>query len=98
MAVVLEMSAWPTGPLETQGRGSMHAHILVSVLGHDLTHRLAVLLGCAASGHVVIEMQRWSNAVQDATFPVFVAQNSAQVLPKMKQPGTLEQSWKGKWM
>ena len=28
MAVVLEMSAWPTGPLETQGRGSMHTHML----------------------------------------------------------------------
>lgn len=55
-----------TGPLETQGRGSMHPHILVTLLGHDLTHRLASLLDKAASGHVVIEMQRWSSAVKDA--------------------------------
>ena len=53
-----------TGPLETQGRGSMHPHILVTLL--DLTHRLSSLLDKAASGHVVIEMQRWSSAVKGA--------------------------------
>ena len=43
MVVVLAMLAWFTAPLETQGRGSMHPHILVTLLGHDLTHWLASL-------------------------------------------------------
>ena len=54
------------GPLETQGRGSMHPHILVVLLGHDLGNRLRSVLATAARGELVIELERWSRAVLQA--------------------------------
>ena len=54
------------GPLETQGRGSTHPHILVVLLGRDLGNRLRSVLATAARGELVIELERWSRAVLQA--------------------------------
>ncbi|CAK9076536.1 Transketolase [Durusdinium trenchii] len=46
--------------------GSMHPHILVVLLGHDLGNRLRSVLATAARGELVIELERWSRAVLQA--------------------------------
>ena len=51
------------GPLETQGRGSMHPHILIVLLGHDLDSRLRSMMARAERGELVIELQRWREKV-----------------------------------
>ncbi|CAE7487143.1 tkt, partial [Symbiodinium necroappetens] len=51
------------GPLETQGRGSMHPHILIVLLGHDLGSRLRSMMARAERGELVIQLQRWREKV-----------------------------------
>ena len=53
------------GPLETQGRGSLHPHMLI-ILGHDLGDRLRKLMHRVQHGELVVELQRWSRGVLDA--------------------------------
>ena len=48
------------------GRGSMHPHILIGLLGHDITDRLLSILDAGAQGDVNIELDRWSRAVKQA--------------------------------
>jgi hypothetical protein len=50
------------GPLETQGRGSLHPHMLIILLGHDLGDRLRK----QQHGELVVELQRWSRRVLEA--------------------------------
>ena len=54
------------GPLETQGRGSMHPHILIVLLGHDLASRLRCMMASSARGELVIELERWRAKVLEA--------------------------------
>lgn len=54
------------GPLETQGRGSLHPHILIILLGHDLGDRLRSLMHRVQHGELVVELQRWSRRVLEA--------------------------------
>ena len=54
------------GPLETQGRGSLHPHMLIVLLGHDLGDRLRHLMHRVQHGELVVELQRWSHRVLDA--------------------------------
>ncbi|CAK9081626.1 unnamed protein product [Durusdinium trenchii] len=54
------------GPLETQGRGSMHPHILIVLLGHDLISRAHTLMRRIGHGELVVELQRWSRKVLEA--------------------------------
>jgi hypothetical protein len=55
-----------SGPLETQGRGSLHPHILVVLLGHDLGNRLRSIMHRIRHGELVIELRRWSQRVLEA--------------------------------
>ena len=55
-----------SGPLETQGRGSLHPHILIVLLGHDLGHRLRSIMLRIQHGELVTELRRWSQRVLDA--------------------------------
>ena len=48
------------------GRGSLHPHILLCLIGHDLTDRLSAILDRGAQGHLVIELERWSQSVKAA--------------------------------
>ena len=48
------------------GRGSMHPHILIGLLGHDIFERLLAILDAGAEGDVNIELDRWSRAVKQA--------------------------------
>ena len=54
------------GPLETQGRGSMHPHILIVLCGHDLALRVQRILHRMGDGELVSELQRWSRRVLEA--------------------------------
>jgi len=54
------------GPLETQGRGSLHPHMLIILLGHDLGDRLRKLMHRVQHGELVVELQRWSRRVLEA--------------------------------
>ena len=54
------------GPLETQGRGPLHPHMLIVLLGHDLGDRLRALMHRSQHGELVIELQRWSRRVLEA--------------------------------
>ena len=54
------------GPLETQGRGSLHPHMLIILLGHDLGDRLRKLIHRVQHGELVVELQRWSRRVLEA--------------------------------
>ncbi|CAE7234073.1 unnamed protein product [Symbiodinium microadriaticum] len=49
-----------------RGRGSLHPHILLCLIGHDLTDRLSAILDRGAQGHLVIELERWSQSVKAA--------------------------------
>ena len=55
-----------SGPLETQGRGSLHPHILIVLLGHDLGNRLRSIMLRIQHGELVAELRRWSQRVLDA--------------------------------
>eukprot|EP00435_Cladocopium_sp_Y103_P001529 s6084_g1.t1 len=55
-----------SGPLETQGRGSLHPHILIVLLGHDLGNRLRSIMHRIQHGELVVELQRWSQRVLEA--------------------------------
>ena len=55
-----------SGPLETQGRGSLHPHILVALLGHDLGQRLRSIMHRIQHGELLIELSRWSRRVLEA--------------------------------
>ena len=44
----------------------MHPHILIGLLGHDITDRLLAILDAGAQGDVNIELDRWSRAVKQA--------------------------------
>ena len=55
-----------SGPLETQGRGSLHPHILIVLLGHDLGNRLRSIMLRIQHGELVTELRRWSQRVLDA--------------------------------
>ena len=55
-----------SGPLETQGRGSLHPHILVVLLGHDLGNRLRSIMHRIRHGELVVELRRWSQRVLEA--------------------------------
>ena len=54
------------GPLETQGHGSLHPHMLIILLGHDLGDRLRKLMHRVQHGELVVELQRWSRRVLEA--------------------------------
>ena len=44
----------------------MHPHILIGLLGHDITDRLLAILSAGAEGDINIELDRWSRAVKQA--------------------------------
>ena len=52
--------------METQGRGSLHPHILVVLLGHDLGNRLRSIMHRIRHGELVVELRRWSQRVLEA--------------------------------
>lgn len=44
----------------------MRPHILIGLLGHDITDRLLAILSAGAEGDINIELDRWSRAVKHA--------------------------------
>ena len=48
------------------GRGSMHPHILIYLIGHDLLARLRGVLHGSVHAEVISELDRWSQAVLQA--------------------------------
>ena len=67
-----------SGPLETQGRGSLHPHILIVLLGHDLGNRLRGVMQRIGHGELVTELRNWSRKVLEAV--VRMKYDSQQVL------------------
>ena len=52
-----------TPALPLGGRGSLHPHILVVLLGHDLGSRVGQILRGLRQAALVAELQRWSRRV-----------------------------------
>ena len=82
------------GPLETQGRGSMHPHMLITLVGHDLMERMLGRLHRVAQKELVQELQRWSDAVlHPASRMRFDCQNFlAKVLEEEADPLPLSEN------
>ena len=51
------------GPQETQMRGSMHPHILATLLGHDVLTRLESIMRRKNAGDIIVELEVWSQRV-----------------------------------
>ena len=82
------------GRLETQGRGSMHPHMLITLVGHDLMERMLGRLHRVAQKELVQELQRWSDAVLHAASRMrFDCQNFlAKVLEEEADPLPLSEN------
>ena len=84
------------GPLETQGRGSLHPHMLITLIGHDLVERLVGRAQRLARQDLVAELQRWSDSVLHAASRLrFDCQNFlAEILDESPIPLPLRQKQK----
>jgi hypothetical protein len=54
------------GPIETQGRGSLHPHTLVVLLGHDAHARLRQVLTCQDGRVAAEQLRSWGRLVCEA--------------------------------